>query len=311
MKKIILFGAGVVGQEVCDFMQKAELTDLIQCFCDNSVELDQECQVNGIRVYNYETCKNMDNIFVITSTKYRGEIELILQRDDREYFQNINEWASFYGVNRKPEWTRAFCAWFHIEQMNDYFNEAESDFAMNIFGGENSAFLRMFRRLDLDNVIELAVGRGRHIRKYEQEANHIVLVDILQENIDFCRERFRNIKKIDYYCNNGYSLSQLQDDEYTALFTYDAMVHFEMMDIFTYLKDIHRVLKRGGMALFHHSNNVSDYKNTFVNTVGGRNYMSKDIFAYLSYRAGFDVVEQQLIDWGEKDLDCLSLVRKV
>lgn len=83
-----------------------------------------------------------------------------------------------------------------------------------------------------------------------------------------------------------------------------------MMDIFEYLKDIHRVLRKGGMALFHHSNNTSDYKNSFFTAVDGRSYMSKDLFAYLSYRAGFEVVEQQVIDWGVKDLDCVSLVRK-
>lgn len=83
-----------------------------------------------------------------------------------------------------------------------------------------------------------------------------------------------------------------------------------MMDIFEYLKDIHRVLRKGGMALFHHSNNTSNYENAFSTAVGGRNYMSKDLFAYLSYRAGFEVIEQQVFDWGVKDLDCVSLVRK-
>lgn len=49
------------------------------------------------------------------------------------------------------------------------------------------------------------------------------------------------------------------------------------------------------MAIFHHSNNTSDYKNSFYNAVSGRNYMSKDLFAYLTYCAGFEVVEQQVI----------------
>lgn len=38
--------------------------------------------------------------------------------------------------------------------------------------------------------------------------------------------------------------------------------------------------------------------------------MSKDVFAYLAYRAGFDVLEQKVIDWGIKDLDCISLIQK-
>lgn len=129
-------------------------------------------------------------------------------------------------------------------------------------------------------------------------------------NIDICKEKFKGITKIDYYCNNGYNLNELNDSEYSALFTYDAMVHFEMMDIFEYLKDIYRVLRKGGMALFHHSNDTSNYKNSFSTAIGGRSYMSKDLFAYLAYRAGFEIVEQHVFDWSAKDLDCVSLVSK-
>lgn len=70
-----------------------------------------------------------------------------------------------------------------------------------------------------------------------------------------------------------------------------------MMDIYEYLKDIYRVLIPGGKALLHHSNNTSDYKASFANAPHGRSFMSKDVFAYLAYRAGFDVLEQKVIDW--------------
>ena len=37
--------------------------------------------------------------------------------------------------------------------------------------------------------------------------------------------------------------------------------------------------------------------------------MSKQLFAYLANRAGLEVLEQKVIDWGGiKGLDCLSLV---
>lgn len=39
--------------------------------------------------------------------------------------------------------------------------------------------------------------------------------------------------------------------------------------------------------------------------------MSKDIFAHLADRAGLQILEQQLIDWGGiHDLDCITLLRK-
>lgn len=308
MEKIILFGAGKDGRSVYDFLQQRGEGNLVTCFCDNNKELWGQ-KIGNVSVISYEQCKNRNEKFVITSAKYVEEIRSLLQKDDMDYYTNISEWALSQEMDM-VRWNREYCAWFHIHSMDAYFEKAEWNCGMNVFWNESSAFYKMFCRLDLDNVIELAVGRGRHVPMYEQKANHIVLVDILQKNIDYCKERFKGNNKISYYCNNGYNLGELHDNDYSALFTYDAMVHFEMMDIFAYLKDIHRVLRKGGMALFHHSNNTSDYKNSFFTAVDGRSYMSKDLFAYLSYRAGFEVVEQQTIDWGIKDLDCVSLVRK-
>ena len=158
--------------------------------------------------------------------------------------------------------------------------------------------------------MELACGRGRHVPHYINDAKEIILVDILQKNIDFCRCRFKDEDKISYYVNNGYDLSEIKSESQTALFTYDAMVHFEMMDIFQYLKETYRILVNGGKALFHHSNNTEDYRVTFLTGTGGRNYMSKQLFAYLANRAGLTVLEQQVIDWSKKDLDCITLVEK-
>jgi len=310
MEKIILFGAGKVGKLVYEFLLHKGDSDIIECFCDNNIDLIGK-RIGNLAIYSYEECRNKDNEFVITSTTYADEIEELLKKDHKNYLRSIQEWAALQ-ENDIIEWNREFCAYYHINGMNEYFDNAESDIRMNTFWAEDSVFYKMFNQLDLDNVIELAVGRGRHVRMYESKANHIVLVDILQKNIDFCKERYKNSKKIDYYCNNGYNLSELNDNEYSALFTYDVMVHFEMMDIFEYLKDIYRVLKRGGMGLFHHSNNTSSYKNSFIDGgIGSRSYMSKDLFAYLAYRVGFEIVEQHVIDWGIKDYDCVSLVRKL
>ena len=38
--------------------------------------------------------------------------------------------------------------------------------------------------------------------------------------------------------------------------------------------------------------------------------MSKEAFAYLAYRAGFEILEQQVINWGIPSLDCITLVEK-
>ena len=311
MEKIVLFGAGEQGKRVYDFLRYKNMENIVECFCDSSDnETEIEKTEKGVKVCNYESCKLQQKTFVIsvTNENYVKEIEAILESNSENYFIDIHQWAMSQDIDR-VEWNRDYCAWFHVDMMDEYYDKAE--LSINTFWGKDTVFYKMFKQLDLENVIELAVGHGRHVKMYEPWAKHIVAVDILQKNIDYCKERYKDSKKIDYLCNNGYNLKELNSGEYTALFCYDAMVHFEMMDIYEYLKDIYRVLKPNGMALLHHSNNTSDYRGSFSNSMAGaRNYMSKDLFAYLSYRAGFEVVDQKVIDWEVKDLDCVTLLKK-
>ena len=65
--------------------------------------------------------------------------------------------------------------------MENYFDIAESTDCMNVFWDKESVIYKMFCKLDLDNVLQLAAGRGRHVQMYEAKANYIVLVDILQK----------------------------------------------------------------------------------------------------------------------------------
>ncbi len=206
---------------------------------------------------------------------------------------------------------RKIIAEYHADYMNEYFDDAESQDNLDVFWSKDSAFYKLFKKLNTEIVVELACGRGRHVPHYLNNSSRITLVDILEKNIDICRQRFKDEEKISYYINNGYDLSEIPSESQTALFTYDAMVHFEMFDIYKYLKETYRILKKGGRALFHHSNNTQDYKITFLTGISGRNYMSMQLFAFLANRAGLTILEQQVIDWGgNKELDCITLLEK-
>lgn len=305
---IIIYGAGTRGKGCYDFIKKFKIENMVVGFCDE--KYDQIQNIEGKKVMSFdEACKY--KVPFLVSVVDDKTVENIKQKikDAGLKWINLDDLATALGEDRVA-FNREFCAFFHQDGMNRYFDEAEADDSINVFWGNNSPFFKQFKQLDLKNVIELACGRGRHVPHYLHEAEHVTLVDILQENIDLCKERFKDEINIQYYCNNGYNLSELKSDKYSALFCYDAMVHFEMMDIYEYLKDIYRVLISGGKVLIHHSNNASDYKASFANAPHGRSFMSKDIFAYLAYRCGFKILEQKEIDWGIEKLDCITLLQK-
>lgn len=307
-EKVIIFGAGERGRGCYSFLVSKGMGNKVHGFCDKNYK--SIGKIEDKEVFSYEQVKDNKIPFLISMTDEETVKEVVeMFEEDGNIYLKLDELAEICGEDRII-FNHDFCAFFHIHNMDKYFKAAESDTSIKCFWGIDSKFYNLFRQLDLTDVIELAVGRGRHVPQYIKKAGNLTLVDILQGNIDFCKERFKNYNDIYYYCNNGYNLEKLESGKYTALFSYDAMVHFEMMDIYEYLKDIYRVLVPGGRVLIHHSNNDSDYKASFANAQDGRSFMSKDIFAYLSYRIGFRVIEQQVIDWGVKELDCITLLEK-
>lgn len=306
MKKLILYGAGKRGKKIAELLKANNI--FIEGFLDSN---KKEGTWGGHKILTLDSIEREKSNYqvIITVADFNEASKIKEQLGDMEIVTVEEILAdNTYGI---VENSRQYIANYHDTMMEDYYQEAECENSINVFWDKSSCFYDMFSTLNLDNVIELACGHGRHVAKYKQNAGKITLVDILDKNIKYCKERFSKETNISYYVNNGHDLSKLASCEYSALFTYDAMVHFEMIDIFEYLKETQRVLKSGGRALFHHSNNTEDYRITFSTGTRGRNYMSEQLFAYLVNRAGLTVVRQKVINWANiENLDCLTLVEK-
>lgn len=309
-KKYIIYGAGKKGRSYLQFLQKYNLDNSIKYFCDKNAECIGN--IGSIPVLSYEEAADKGLPFIIAiRNELVEEVVNQVQNDNQVFYSGLDKViVDELRFMSRLEYEREICAISHIDTMDSYFDIAESKGALEFFWSEGSICYELFRRLDLKNTVELACGRGRHVPHYLSEAEHVTLVDILEKNVEICKQRFSDIDKISYVVNNGYDLRNLSDNQYTSLFTYDSMVHFELLDIANYLKEVYRILKPGGRALFHHSNNDSDYKASYDSARESRSFMSKNVFAYLAYRAGFEIEEQRVVDWIEPKLDCLTLVVK-
>jgi ubiquinone/menaquinone biosynthesis C-methylase UbiE len=190
-----------------------------------------------------------------------------------------------------------------------YYEQAEN--WLDPFWGEETPFRRWFETLDLTRVIELACGRGRHAAQCLDRVGEITLVDVLQTNIDGCRERFGTDPRVHYLVNNGNDLPGLESGAYSALFSYDAMLHFELLDVLDYLRETARVLRPGGRALLHVSNNLENPGGHYHQNRLWRNFGSLDVVRHVADRLGLRTLEHTTLDWeGQKAIDGLLLVEK-
>ena len=181
------------------------------------------------------------------------------------------------------------------------------------FWSDDRPFLRLFRTLDRSEMVELACGHGRHAAhaRDHHPFGRLTLVDVNEQNIAFCRRRFAGDSRFQYLVNSGSDLAALRSAGYSAIFCYDAMVHFEYDDVFAYLAESHRILREGGRALLHHSNYDGSPGTRYSDNPHWRNFMSARLFAHAAMRCGFTVVEQHLLDWaGVTNLDCVTLLEK-
>jgi SAM-dependent methyltransferase len=198
-----------------------------------------------------------------------------------------------------------------------YYDRAERKDWMEGFWSPTGHFRPLFDNLDTRSVVELACGRGRHTAhiletpELRGKLENIYLMDVNNENIISCVERFSDVQYVHPLINTGYDFQPLKNQSVTAIFCYDAMVHFEYDAVMSYLDDAYRILFPGGRALFHHSNYDKSPGAKGPANPHWRNFMSRNLFAHIAIRSGFKILQQLVIDWDEmRNLDCISLIEK-
>jgi len=191
-----------------------------------------------------------------------------------------------------------------------YYDRAEQSDWVARFWSEDREFQPYFSELTLDVVIELACGHGRHAAQIVDRCPALILMDVMDTNIDYCKARFMGRDNVVCLQNNGADFRPVPDATVSAIFCYDAMVHFELDVVASYLRDTARVLRPGGRALYHHSNYDKEPGGNHRLAPGGRNFMSQALFIHLARRAGLTVLKSRIVDWDTPGTDALTLVER-
>ena len=95
------------------------------------------------------------------------------------------------------------------------------------------------------DVLEVGCGEGRGVEVLMRNAKSFTAVDKIEEALVVLRERFPDGK---FMSMNIPPLSGLQDNSYDCIVSFQVIEHIKNAAL--YLREINRVLKPGGVALF-------------------------------------------------------------
>ncbi len=191
-----------------------------------------------------------------------------------------------------------------------YFNKVEPK--AERFWIEQSRYRRFFNQMNHDTVVEIACGKGRHTAIAAPLCGTIWATDTSVDAIEECKARFKDTPNVRVALVSGDSgLAMIDSGSITAVFSYDAMVHFEMLTVASYLAEISRILRQRGRALLHHSNYGENPEGKFTDNPGWRNFMTMDIMRYLASRNNLKVVKHRIMNWKAPKTDALTLLERL
>jgi ubiquinone/menaquinone biosynthesis C-methylase UbiE len=209
----------------------------------------------------------------------------------------------------------------NTEFWTNYYKEAESA-AERQFSRIIKPILDRHADINFEHTLDFACGFGRMANIFKKYSNSIVCCDINTVAISHCKERFSSKNSAGMDCNfefaiNDTSLTLPFDNEnFTFIYSWDAMVHFKYKWLDYYVKEFYRVSKKGSYVFIHHSNygNVSPdnekSENWSDNPSARANVTYQDV-KFIAEKHGFIVVEQNITPWASTDnMDCITLLHR-
>lgn len=191
----------------------------------------------------------------------------------------------------------------------EYFVQADSESWLNGMWIDGSPFRKLFDKMELTRTAEIACGFGRHSSKIVDRCEELYLIDTSVDGLNVARERFSSHPHVKFILSeDGVSLPGIDDGSLTAVFSYDAMVHFEPLTMASYIAECGRTLKTGGMACLHHSNYSGNPTGRIDKVPGWRNYMTLDLLSHFASRSSLFVAEPIVIDWSFEGSDRITLL---
>jgi cyclopropane fatty-acyl-phospholipid synthase-like methyltransferase len=153
-----------------------------------------------------------------------------------------------------------------------------------------------------DIVVDLGSGCGFIAKEIAPLVNTLHCVDVSKSFLDYCKVELSGLSNVRYHHIEYSNLTQLPVNEITKIYALALFIHFNLYDIYHYLKSIYMILSPGGKLLFdflddktlnieddvwirHSARYLADQSNFFTNIY----YNNEDSVINIAKQIGFSV----------------------
>jgi len=114
-----------------------------------------------------------------------------------------------------------------------------------------------------DVVLDIGCGVGRLVRVLAEQATHVHGIDVSAEMLEQARELNAHLTNVTWHHGDGTTLHPIEDESIDAVVSHVVFQHIPDPEItLGYVREIGRVLKRGGWAAFQISNDPALHRPT-------------------------------------------------
>jgi SAM-dependent methyltransferase len=163
-------------------------------------------------------------------------------------------------------------------------------------------------------ILEIGPGFGRWTHYLKDWCQHLVIVDISEDCVKACKDRFSAYPHITAHLNDGSSLEMVENGSLNFVFSFDSLVHADDMTMSAYMSQLALKLSEEGVAFLHHSNlgnySPENLKKKNISLHERAESMTAEKLMSYARDSGLSCISQELITWGTDKIliDCISIV---
>ena len=179
-------------------------------------------------------------------------------------------------------------------------------------------FPRVRAFLPASTILEIAPGYGRWTHYLVHLCDRLIGVDVAENCVEACRERFAGVEHAAFHKNDGLKLDVVGDGEVDFAISVDSLVHCDGEIVQSYVQELARTLAPQGVAFLHHSN-MGQYLDPqtgelpFPNNGWRGKNMSAELFDEYCKEAGLVCIGNELVRWRDEEewfRDCFSMLTR-